>query len=405
MYEDISAENLLNRMLSRVSDKVDKREGSIIADSLSPAAMELTALYIELERVIREGFGDTASREFLIRRCRERGITPYPAEKAAAKGVFSPQDAEVMGKRFSIGEVNFIVKEKIGDGAYLLECETAGRKGGSFLGDLIPIDHTPGLEKAELTQILIPGEDEEDTEDLRKRYLASFEEKAFGGNVSDYTEKISRIPGVGGVKVTSCWNGDIRPSEMIPDADTDRWVGGVLDSSLPQKAKDWLTAVYNAAKSEKLTVGGSVMVTVLDSDYNPPSEELLRKIKDSADPASYSGEGLGFAPIGHIVAVRGAQGVKVRLKINIAFEEGCSRDDLQKQIERTAENYLLELRKGWADSPKITVRVSQLEARILAVKGVADVSSAAVNGAADNLVLGEYQVPVFEGADITDLAE
>lgn len=82
MYEHISYEEILNRMMSRVSNKLDKREGAVIWDAHSPAALEIMALYIELERVINESFGDTASREFLIRRCAERGITPSPASKA-----------------------------------------------------------------------------------------------------------------------------------------------------------------------------------------------------------------------------------------------------------------------------------------------------------------------------------
>ena len=63
MYEHISYEEILNRMMSRVSNKLDKREGSVIWDAHSPAALEIMALYIELERVINESFGDTASRE------------------------------------------------------------------------------------------------------------------------------------------------------------------------------------------------------------------------------------------------------------------------------------------------------------------------------------------------------
>lgn len=400
MYEEISAEGILNRMLSRVSDKLDKREGSVIADSLSPAALELTALYIELERVIRESFGDTASREFLILRCKERGISPYPAEKAAARGVFTPKTVDVIGKRFSIGEVNFIAAKKIDDGVYLMECEAAGKIGNRFFGDMIPIDYVEGLERAELTEILIPGEDEEDTEDLRKRYFASFEEKAFGGNVSDYLGKIGGIAGAGGVKVTSCWNKDIKPAEMIPNSDTDTWVKSVLSSDLSDKVKGWLSSVYNAAKNEKLTVGGSVLVTVLNSNYDPPSEELLKKIKEEVDPAAYSGEGLGFAPIGHMVKVRGAEGVSIDFKTNITFEEGYSWGNLRQQIEKTAEGYLLELRKSWADLTELTVRVSQIETRILSVKGVADISSTVVNGIADNLVLGEHQVPVFNSISV-----
>ncbi len=68
---------------------------------------------------------------------------------------------------------------------------------------MIPIDYIQGLKTAELTEILIPGEDEEDTEKLRQRYFDSFKDSAFGGNVRDYLNKTKSIPGVGSVKVTS----------------------------------------------------------------------------------------------------------------------------------------------------------------------------------------------------------
>ena len=60
----------------------------------------------------------------------------------------------------------------------------------------------------------------------------------------------------------------------------------------------------------------------------------------------------------------------------------------------------MELRKSWADLTELTVRVSQIETRILSVMGVADISSTVVNGIADNLVLGEHQVPVFNSISV-----
>lgn len=64
MYEDITYEKILDRMLARVPDKLDKREGSVIWDTHSPTAIELQVLYIELDRILREAYGDTASRDF-----------------------------------------------------------------------------------------------------------------------------------------------------------------------------------------------------------------------------------------------------------------------------------------------------------------------------------------------------
>lgn len=47
---------------------------------------------------------------------------------------------------------------------------------------MIPIDYIEGLETCYLTELLIPGEDEEATEDIRARYFDTFDTKPFGGN-------------------------------------------------------------------------------------------------------------------------------------------------------------------------------------------------------------------------------
>ena len=55
-YEDITYEVILQRMLDKVSDNMDKREGSIIYDALAPAAVELQLMYIELDTILKETF-------------------------------------------------------------------------------------------------------------------------------------------------------------------------------------------------------------------------------------------------------------------------------------------------------------------------------------------------------------
>ena len=149
MYEDVTYEVILERMLDRVSDKLDKREGSVIFDTHSPTAIELQILYIELDNIIKEAYGDTASREFLIKRCKERGIIPYEATNTILKGNFTPASIDVTGQRFNIGSVNFTVFEKIAEGEYQVQCETPGIVGNQQLGTMTPIDYIDGLETAE----------------------------------------------------------------------------------------------------------------------------------------------------------------------------------------------------------------------------------------------------------------
>ena len=251
MYEEITHELLLERMLDRVPDKFDKREGSVIFDTISPTSLEIQFLYIELDRIINEAYGDTASREFLIKRCKEKGIIPYEATNAILKGEFTPNNLDVTGKRFNIGSLNYTVLDKIADGEYQVQCETAGKIGSQQLGVMIPIDYIEGLETAELTEILIPGEDEEETEDLRQRYFDSFNEKSFGGNAQDYLEKVNAIAGVGSTKVTRVWNAGIEPADMIPSEAVKSWYDTIKDTLSADVAK-WLNAVFKASFPNQL---------------------------------------------------------------------------------------------------------------------------------------------------------
>ena len=396
MY-DVTYEEILERMLARVSDKFDKREGSVIFDTHSPTAIELQLLYVELNTLIAEAYGDSASREFLIRRCKERGITPYEATKAILKGEFTPKNIDVTGQRFNISSLNFIVLEKIADGEYQVQCETPGIVGNQQLGTMIPIEYIEGLETAELTGVLIPGEDEEDTEDLRKRYFDSFNEKSFGGNVQDYLEKTNAIPGIGSTKVTRVWNGDIRPADMIPTAKVKTWYEGII-GTLDQEVALWLSNVYMAAAEKKLTTGGTVLLTILNSDYGVASDTLIQTVQNTIDPAENAGEGYGLAPIGHVVSVKSAKEVTVTLKTKITFDTGYSWSNLQNSIDTAVQDYLLELRKGWADTAYLVVRISQIETRLLSIKGIVDIENTKINGSTDNLTLGKYEVPVLGGA-------
>lgn len=201
MYEDMTFEYILKRMLSRVPAGIDKREGSVIYDALAPAAAELSQMYIELIYVIKESFADTASRKYLILRANERGLKPKIATHTVAKGCFN-KDISI-GNRFNMDRYNFVVTEKMPvEGHFFkLKCETAGKAPNYCIGKITPIEYINGLTSAEILEILILGEDEEATEDFRKRYMNSFNGETFGGNRAEYTEKINDIQGVGGVKI------------------------------------------------------------------------------------------------------------------------------------------------------------------------------------------------------------
>lgn len=349
-YEDITYEVILQRMLDRVPSNMDKREGSIIYDALAPAAVELQLMYIELDSILTETFADTASRDYLVKRAAERGIVPSPATYAILKGIFTPTSLEIpIGSRFSCNQLNYIVIEKIADGEYKLQCETPGIDGNANFGDLIPIEYIQGLETCQLTDLLIPGEDEEDAESLRIRYFDSFDTKPYGGNKKDYVQKTNAIAGVGSTKVTPVWNG-----------------------------------------------GGTVLLTILNSEFNKASNTLINTVQQEIDPTN-DGSGTGVAPIGHIVTVNTATEVTVNVKATFTFDEGYSFNSLKTQIQNVISDYLLSIRKDWANQTNSIVRISQIETKILQIEGILDITNTKINNEASNLTLTQYEIPVMGG--------
>lgn len=348
MYEHMTFETIMERLLSKVSSNMDKREGAVIWDALAPAAVELQNMYIQLDVILKETFGDTASLYYLKKRAAERGIYQKLATNAYLKGEFTPVTVEVpIGSRFSCDKLNYVVTEKMEDGIYMLQCETAGTEGNRYLGTLIPITYIDYLETANLTELLIPAEDDEDVEVFRARYLSRLISDAYGGNISDYEEKVEAIQGVGDVKVTPVWNG-----------------------------------------------GGTVKLTIIDDTFNVPSDVLVQKVKNEADPYPNEGLGYGFAPIGHVVTVEGVEGSTIDITTNIVYQPDWSWESAQSYVLNAIDEYFNEISRAWKQSDGVIVRISQIESRILDCQGVLDIYDTTINGSTANLQLAANQIPV-----------
>lgn len=350
MYENLTYQVILQRMLDRIPASYDRREGSIIWDALAPAAVELRQMYIELDVIMQETFADTASRENLIKRAAERGITPFEASKAVVVGEFTPTTLEIpIGSRFSCEDVNYVVTEKIVNGKYYLESEVAGEIGNISDGTLIMIDNINGLASAKIAEISIYGEDDEDTETFRNRYFASLQSEAFGGNRTDYKAKTKSQGGVGGVKVYGGaeWNG-----------------------------------------------GGTVKLVVQSSNFDVPSDNLIETLQEAIDPVEDSGKGYGVAPIGHHVAVVPVAGQVIDITINLTYDDNYNWSLVESDVLTEIDSYFNDLNKSWEDIDNIIVRISQIESRILNVKGILDVGGTTLNGRAENVQLDKDAVAI-----------
>lgn len=344
MYESVTFEDIMTRMLDRVRTdypEVDTREGSLIYTAIAPCAVELAIMYTELDRILEETFAETASLEYLEKRAMERGLSQRLASNAIMQGsfnVFVP-----LGTRFSLGDHNYVVVDAAKS---YLQCETAGSEPNTMLGTLTPIDTVRGLESAEITACIVPGEDDEDVEALRARYFASFGTQSYGFNAQQYREVVDAMDGIGATRVIPVWNG-----------------------------------------------GGTVKLVILDSNYNTPSAEQIDIVQKAIDPVENHGEGLGLAPIGHTVTVVGAGETPVNIECTFEYIDTYNWDAVKDGVYEAIDNYFGELARTW-ENEAVTVRVNQVNNALMSVQGVLDVIGTKLNGVSSNIVIDSTNIPV-----------
>lgn len=341
MYEDISYSGILQRMLDRISDDIDKREGSIVMTTIAPCAMEIFLAYRELDRIILESYADTQSRDYLILRAAERGLSP---ESATPSVILCKLDAEAsLGNRFQISDYTFSVTKDNGDYIYEMTCEQTGSGSNSVSDTVLSLQYIDGLSKIEFLGFSVFGEDEEDTEVFRARYFNFLEAQSFGGNVADYTEKALEINGVSSVKIVPNYDGN-----------------------------------------------GTVKIYISSSD-GLASDDLIESVQEAFDPTG-EGDGTGLAPIGHVCSVSSVKLQNVDISLNIS-DNGANTNVLS-DVYTAIDNYIDSLVSTWGSSSNIVLRVSQIEAAILDVSGVTDVWDTEINSESRLLTLDPYTIPI-----------
>lgn len=353
---------LLSQMLGQVPATYDQREGSIIQTALGPAAYVLEGFYMALNQVQTSGFVQTAVGQSLDYLAAIAGLTRYPASAAVRLGVFNT--AVPIGARFSTidgsDSINFQVTAATSTtNQYQLTAETPGTIGNSYSGPILPITAIPGLTSATLTDILVPGDDEETDDELRARLITALNERPFAGNLAAYRQNILAIDGVGAVQVYPTWNGS-----------------------------------------------GTVACSILGADYLPASPTLVENVQTAIDPPPGQGLGLGLAPIGAQVTITAPAEVTVNVTATVTLASGYDIGQVQPLVEQSIEAYLLTVRQGWStqlgsDSVEYAadVYLARVLAAIVSTTGIVNATDVQINGGTADLILTEtgalQQVPVL----------
>lgn len=337
MYEKMTYETIIRQLLSRVPNTVDKREGSVIYDALAPCGAELAQAYVELDSILTQAFADTADRDHLVRLAAVSGTTPKPATKAVVKGEFNMDVS--LGSRFNLDGVSYAAVKRLSSGVFQLGCEEPGRQGNQ-VGLLTPIDYINGLAKAQVTEILTPGTDLEDTETFRSRYLFGIRKPATSGNEYHYENWALEISGVGKAKAVGLWNGP-----------------------------------------------GTVKVLLVDQDGRPASASLCQEVAAHIETER---------PVGAAVTVAAPSPLAVDVSAVLTLSAGTKLENVKLAVSGKVQDYLFSLVFA-----KSMVSLAIIGSLILGVDGVLDYQNLKLNGAVNNLQIGSGQIPVPGTVEVT----
>lgn len=355
-------------MLQRVPQTFDLRDTQPIPTAISPAAFVAEGIYIDLNTVQLQAAILTATGESLENWALLGGISRYPASPAVCLGAFNMPVP--LGSRFSTinGEnsIDFTVTAvDSGENQYQLTADTPGSIGNAYTGPILPITAIPGLTSAQITQVLVPGDDTETDTELRARLIVALTDRPFGGNIASYRTNIMAIDGVGAVQIYPTWNG-----------------------------------------------GGTVLCSVLGADFTPASAELVENVQNAIDPPPNQGLGLGLAPIGAQVTIVAPTSLPINVSATLTLQQGYQIGQLQAPIETAISNFLLTVAQSWATNISSTgvqyeanVYVSQITAAIVGVPGVVNATNVQLNGGTADLILTEtgttQQVPSMGTVTLT----
>lgn len=341
---------ILTRLLSGVADDLDKRQGSVVFDMLSPASLELAQAYLALDQVLTFGFAtEDTPRQYLELRCAELGISPKVALKAVGSLTFSGQDGVVVpvGTRVSTDEaepVYFVTTQAgtITGGAVMVaaEAETAGANGNVAQGTItLVLSDLSGVTAVTNSATFDGGADVETDESLLARYLEKAQKPATSGNAYHYEQWAKEVAGVGDAKVY--------PLHAGP---------------------------------------GTVKVVLLDDEKTTPAQTIVDAVQNYLDPAQ-DGTGQGVAPIGATVTVVGAQELPINVSATLTLASGADIGEVTAQFSEALTEYLksIAFATSVATGQPELIRYTQIANLLLGVPPIIDYANLTVNGGTANI--------------------
>ncbi len=347
LFENVTPETILERVLSRMDTDLQTREGSYAYDQAAPISFEIWRVLMTLDELIEAFYVNENSGPYLDAHARLFAMSRREGARAAAKMLFQGQDGTVVpaGSLFyAAGTMEFrltadaAIKDGTAEGWVL--ASDVGSACNVPAGTIDQIGRTiPGLEKFENEEAQ-GGADPESDVDLFQRLDEKRKRPPTSGNEAHYKEWALSVNGVGAVRITPLWRGP-----------------------------------------------GTVLVLIAGFDRRPVDDAIV------ADCARYIQT---QRPVGADVTVASAVAVEVDVAARVVLTSTAALPAVEAAFTARLDEYLAD-----AAFEEFTVYANRVGALLMSVDGVVDYEGLTLNGSGENLVLEQNGVPVRGRVDLS----
>lgn len=300
------------RLLNLIDNKFYKAEGSIFYDIMSIIAEDNIKNLKLIKEVFKNSFGLYSNGKYLDLKVNEVGLERKQGTKAKGVVTFKREEKKepiriyagtiVLCDNLEYITLNDVILEdkeidakieSVGIGTVYNVLENKINKIG------ITISGVDGVINKEPIK---HGQDEEDDEDLRKRYIEKIKEPATSGNVFDYKRWALSIDGIGGVKVVPLANGNGTVKVIVISS-----IGQQVTTEKLKEVKTYIDSVRPIGATVEVinatpkTINISLKVVLNDnSDIEKAKEELKLIYSKYISQANIDSENISFGKLNYL---------------------------------------------------------------------------------------------------------
>lgn len=308
MYEAENQEDILKRLQQNTGSQVSSFEGTFAYDVLASNSIEFAKQEVEREKMYKSAFAETASGDYLTLIAEDHGVTRKEATPAVGNVVVKGNGTVPVGTLFQTESGIFFTTTTTttavkNEATIPVQCTETGAVGnvGANTITVIPMS-IPGITSVTNPEAMTDGFDQESDDDLYDRFHFHVTQPATSGNVNDYIEWASSIPGVGHVKVLPIWKGPGTVKVLVTDAN-----GEPASPTLLNKVIAYIESVRPigpevtvvAPSLFDLTIKLTVTSGSGDADY---IKDMMNKYFVSRN---FTGNTISYAKVGNMILTDG----------------------------------------------------------------------------------------------------